>query len=424
MQVKSDVKLASISLFSSSGIGDLGIEYGCDIPVILSAELLTKRCELIRHNYPKCRVISGDIKQTKNQIISNSMKILDGKRPLLMTLSPPCQGMSTTGAGKIASAVRKGKRPKHDDRNKLLIPGLEIINKLQPEFFLIENVPKMRNTLIQWRKNQPKKLIDLIKPKVGPGYEIHSFVVDFANYGVPHIRKRLITIGKRTGRKNTIFKLYEKGNPKWFDCGSKEEQISLKNAISYLSRSKHGDLYRQEPRMNERHVYWAKHIPMNSGKSAFSNNCAEEKCRHIESIDSIFCRKCKQLLPRPNIIDKKTGKYRLIKGRPSTYKRMLPDVPANTITMGSGIPSTDNSLHYSQNRVLNLREVMVLTSFCNIENKRKNIITDYPWHAKYKFDFIMKPGDYLIQKNIIRQSLGESIPPLAMQRMVKSLLEW
>jgi site-specific DNA-cytosine methylase len=36
----------------------------------------------------------------------------------------------------------------------------------------------------------------------------------------------------------------------------------------------------------------------------------------------------------------------------------------------------------------------------------------------------MEPDDYLLQKNIIRQALGESIPPLAMQRMVKSLLKW
>ena len=36
--------------------------------------------------------------------------------------------MSTNGAGKIAAEVKKGKRPKHDKRNKLLIPGLNLIN--------------------------------------------------------------------------------------------------------------------------------------------------------------------------------------------------------------------------------------------------------------------------------------------------------
>ena len=110
------------------------------------------------------------------------------------------------------------------------------------------------------------------------------------------------------------------------------------------------------------------------------------------------------------------GKLRLIQGRPSTYKRMLPHKPANTITMMSGVPSSDNNIHYSQNRVLNLKEIMVLTTFCNIENKAKKITTDYSWHGKYDFSSVMKPDDYLLQKNIIRQALGESIPPLAMQK--------
>jgi len=37
----------------------------------------------------------------------------------------------------------------------------------------------------------------------------------------------------------------------------------------------------------------------------------------------------------------------------------------------------------------------------------------------------MEKKDYALQKNLIRQALGESIPPLAMQRMVSSMLsDW
>ena len=67
---KTDVENVSISLFSSAGIGDLGIEYGCKVPVVLSADLLPKRGELIRQNYPNGEVIIGDIRKTKNNIIS------------------------------------------------------------------------------------------------------------------------------------------------------------------------------------------------------------------------------------------------------------------------------------------------------------------------------------------------------------------
>jgi site-specific DNA-cytosine methylase len=106
---RDDVVNASVSLFSSAGIGDLGIEYGCDIPVVLSAELNEKRADLISNNYPEGIVIRGDIVKTKAIIISSTKKILAKKRPLLVTLSPPFQGMSTNGAGKISAQVKKGK---------------------------------------------------------------------------------------------------------------------------------------------------------------------------------------------------------------------------------------------------------------------------------------------------------------------------
>ena len=174
---------------------------GVKSPVILSAELLSERGKLIRENYKSCEVVIGDIRKTKKTIISKAKEILGGKRPLLITLSPPCQGMSTNGAGKISAQVKKGKRPKHDERNKLLLPGLSIVKALQPEFFVIENVPNMKNTVIAFKKRKPKKLLELIPISVGRGYEILSFIVDFTYYGVPHKRKRLITMGRRTGQK-------------------------------------------------------------------------------------------------------------------------------------------------------------------------------------------------------------------------------
>jgi len=66
-----------------------------------------------------------------------------------------------------------------------------------------------------------------------------------------------------------------------------------------------------------------------------------------------------------------------------------------------------------------------LSSLRNIENPQMRLKTDYPWNGKYSFKSAMGPKDYLLQKNIIRQALGESIPPLGMERMIRSLLnDW
>ena len=135
----------------------------------------------------------------------------------------------------------------------------------------------------------------------------------------------------------------------------------------------------------------------------------------------VVCTKCGGLLPRPHVTEK-DGTVRAIKGYKTSYRRMSPHAPANTITMNSGVASSDVKLHYNQARVLTLKEIMVLSTFHDITNK-KATLTSHVWAGKYSFDCVMAEKDYLLQKNIIRQSLGESIPPLAMQRMVESLIQ-
>lgn len=414
-----EVVRASISLFSSAGIGDLGIEYGCSIPVTISAELVPERAALIRTNYPDCNVVEGDLRKTKNKVIS-VWKLENTGRPLLITLSPPCQGMSTNGAGKIAAEVRKGNRPKHDERNKLLLPGLEVVRALQPEFFLIENVPNMKNTIVEWRK-KPKRLLDLIKPTVGKGYEIHSFVLDFADYGVPHHRKRLITIGRRRIKKLT--KLTEHTTPpEWFNRGGEGEWVTVEEAIGNHVQTRENDVHHNKPKMNDKHVLWASHIPENSGETAHLNMCPT--CNHQDEFRIVECTNCGTHLPRPHVVEE-DGTRRAVRGYKTSYRRMAPDQPANTITMNSGVASSDVKLHYSAPRVLTLLEIMILSSLQNIDNCKPGIPTDHPWNGKYSFEKHMKKKDYALQKNLIRQALGESIPPLAMQCMVGSMLnDW
>ena len=132
------------------------------------------------------------------------------------------------------------------------------------------------------KKATKERLIDLIKPTVGKGYQIHSFIVDFADYGVPHTRKRLITIGKRTNQRFSYFTLHDKQPPVWFDVGREKDQITILQAITYLCKPKKNDLFRQIPTMNNDHAKWISNIPRYSGKSAFANNCSEKDCRHRE----------------------------------------------------------------------------------------------------------------------------------------------
>jgi len=135
------------SLFSGGGIGDVGIEWGHSIPVLAASELVPSRAALIRKNFPGTKVFEGDIWKTKDAYVDFFKEKLGSKHPWLLTLSPPCQGMSSNGAGRISSEIKSGKRPKEDTRNRLILPGIEILESLQPEWFILENVRRMENTV-------------------------------------------------------------------------------------------------------------------------------------------------------------------------------------------------------------------------------------------------------------------------------------
>ena len=275
MSVPDDVMNVGISLFSGAGIGDLGIHYGCGIKTIVAVEKIESRANLIRANYPETEVIQGDISQNITEIIDVSNSKLGGKRPLLVSISPPCQGMSLNGIGKINSEIKKGNRPKYDPRNRLFIPALKIARSLQPEFILFENVSNMKNTVIKSRSKEGfSKILDSIPRYLGKGYTIYTFVQEFANYGVPHFRKRLITIAKRTGKSTRV----SQSCPEWFDSGSKSEQVSMKEAIHSVRKLSKKDVLHMGTNMSERDVNLLKGIPKNSAKSSHYNEC--NKCKY------------------------------------------------------------------------------------------------------------------------------------------------
>ena len=148
------------SIFSGGGLGDVGIEWGTGIPVLAACELLPSRAALIRKNFPQAHVFEGDIWNVKNDYISYFKDKLSGEPPWLLTLSPPCQGMSSNGAGRISASIREGKRPKEDERNRLILPGIEVLEALKPDWFILENVRRMENTIIRNEQNQPENILD------------------------------------------------------------------------------------------------------------------------------------------------------------------------------------------------------------------------------------------------------------------------
>lgn len=111
---------------------------------------------------------------------------------------------------------------------------------------------------------------------------------------------------------------------------------------------------------------------------------------------------------------------RLISGFDTSYRRMAWDKPAKTVTQNSGTFSSDGKGHPSQNRVLSLEELMIL------QTMKSSLVLDLPWENEYQFTFVDDSLDgYQPQQDldaIIREIIGESIPPFAMYNIIKKLL--
>ena len=90
--------------------------------------------------------------------------------------------MSANGAGRIASSIRSGQRPPEDERNRLVLHGITVLENLQPDWFILENVRRMENTVIRNESNEPENILDSIGRRLHPlGYSIRSCILNFSS---------------------------------------------------------------------------------------------------------------------------------------------------------------------------------------------------------------------------------------------------
>lgn len=421
-------KLIAVSLFSSSGIGDLGLQAN-GIDTVIANELLPQRMQLFLHNHHETKGFCGDIWKMKDEIVSYYKDTFETS-PFLLIATPPCQGMSSNGMGTILNNLKKGIRPQFDPRNRLIIPAIEIIKKLQPEWVILENVPNMTNTVIEDGEGVIN-IIDFVFRELGDTYVGKPYVVNVADYGVPQNRQRLITILTRTEKGKKHFKKYatflpaptHSEKPTFFT----HQWLTVRDAIGNLPpiSSRKGcnvcqsNPLHKVPLLDDVKLSWVTNTP--EGQTAMNNQCINPSCmyqgnalhgaRHnSEGVNKantdtpLYCEKCGALLPRPYTIDKATGQKRIMKGFVSAYKRMSWDKPASTLTQNFQYACSDNKLHPSQDRVLSLYEGMILQT-----------IAQYP----YSFEINGK----LVADGLIRDTIGESVPPLLIDKIVKNILK-
>ena len=417
----------AVSLFCSGGIGDLAA-HSLGIDVLVANELLSDRVELHRRNFPDAIAIQGDIWEKAEEIISTTRSALAGRDLDLMFATPPCQGMSSNGQGKLLNGIRKGEKPKFDSRNQLIVPTMLVAKALQPATIVFENVPEMENTLIEDPNGGTIRILDFIKRELGLAYNGVWGVVEFADYGVPQRRQRLITIFSRAHSIKSFIETHGRLLPPTTHspggANGKKPWVTVRDVIAGFPPLDAKDKtsatstipYHTVPILDEKKYFWVSNTPPECG--AFDNQCASCGCqenpthgtaRNERGINRarndtpIRCKECGELLPRPWV--EEDGDYRLMSGFTSAYKRMSWDKPASTLTRNLSYACSDHKLHPDQHRVLSLYEAFHLHTISDF---------NYSW---------LREDGRPVSDKTVRDVIGESIPPRGLRVIYQFILD-
>ena len=327
-------------------------------------------------------MVQGDI--TEDSIYKKVVSLSKRAGCDFLLATPPCQGMSTAGLMK-----------EDDPRNRLILVVIRAIKELKPKYAMIENVPEILTTRIEY--NGEWQLIDkILKDELGRAYLFNErMIVNAMNYGVAQSRERC------------VYLLSNKDNGvKWEFPTPSDKITTMRDAIGDLPSldpnitdiseaellAMFPDYYKKRnaglavskwhypPKHKFRHVIAMMHTP--EGHSAWENQ-----------------------VYYPTLKDGSKSK-----GYKNTYKRQWWDKPAYTITkytsrIGSqenghpGYPIVDSKKEeeriWSDARTMTIFELMRLSSLPDDWNIPDNTST-----------------------NVIREILGEGVPP----RLLESAL--
>lgn len=176
---KEQKRYSSIELFAGAGGLALGLEQAGFHHLGL-VEFNKSAAATLKHNRPQWRVMCEDVATVAERDIEDEFGIKKGELDLLSG-GAPCQSFSYAGK-------RLGL---NDVRGTMFYYYAVFLRKLQPKFFLFENV---RGLLTHDKGRTFQTILDIFQQE---GYTTQHEVLNAWSYGVPQKRERLITIGIR-----------------------------------------------------------------------------------------------------------------------------------------------------------------------------------------------------------------------------------
>lgn len=305
----------------------------------------------------------------------------------LVAGGPPCQGFSMAG-----------RRNENDLRNKLIKSYIDFIKIIKPKILFFENVKGFTQ---EFKKNKDKgKQYSsyVVNALNRAGYFVKGELVNFGDYGIPQKRTRFILVGVRKDIKNaskelaeSFFSTIKQNRHSFLSEKNLTINTNLKDAISDLLKA-NGLKESPDTKSFQAGIYSKLKSPyqilMRNGvknQIADSHRFPKHRIDIIEKFDLILktCKKNKDIdaLTRERFNIKKHTIIPLDQNDKSPTITTLPD----------------DYIHYSEPRVLTVREYARIQSFPD-------------W---YEFKGKYTTGGKRRTQEVPRYSqIGNAIPPL------------
>lgn len=215
-------KIRTVDLFSGCGGMTLGFQ-NAGFDIIAAIDNWKPAIEVYKNNFEH-PIYDFDLSTEE------SKEFIDGLNPKMIIGGPPCQDFSSAG--------------KRDDtlgRADLTISFAEIISATKPQFFVMENVERIK------KSNILKNAIRIFQEA---GYGITIDVLDASFCGVPQTRKRFFMIGC-LGETNDFLLPYF----------SKNKSSKRMTVYDYFGNSLDTEYYYRHPRSYKRRGVFSIHEP-------------------------------------------------------------------------------------------------------------------------------------------------------------------
>ncbi len=326
--------LRTISLFAGCGGLDLGfLAAGFDI--FWANEIMSDAANTYERNCGH------------RPIVEDIWKIIDTVPEAdIVVGGPPCQAFSLVG-----------KRMEKDPRAKLVFAYQQIVERIKPQAFVMENVPGLLASKIDGQS-----LVDHLAEKyTNMGYSVtinHLIATDF---GVPQRRKRVVMVGV-LGTKNNFSMLPADRFLKLIGMASQKLPVSAKDALGDLPPALPKGDFSSQPYLMSPHSAYAKLMRHGNGEDVTFQTTPTMSKLDMEFVRHIPPGGNYMSIP-DSIATTRIKKFKKSGGRTTTYGRLHPDYPAYTITTYFNRPNVGANYHYEHERLITVREALRLQSF-------------------------------------------------------------